>query len=74
MPWSSMVRNPPASSVCKGFKNHASLRAIPLVALAPPDRVSRVDGMCDAVLPVDCLPDALVDVIDRLLVTPRENH
>jgi DNA-binding response OmpR family regulator len=59
----------PGVSACGQFKSHPAVKRLPLIALAPPDGASQIDKQCDAVLPIDCLPGALVDAIDRLLPT-----
>jgi DNA-binding response OmpR family regulator len=64
----------PGASACGEFKSKPELKRVPVVALAPPDRSLQIDKQCDAVLPVDCLPGALVDVIDRLLATHHGRH
>jgi DNA-binding response OmpR family regulator len=64
----------PGQSACGEFKSNPAFKSLPVVALAPPDSASRVDKQCDAVLPVDCLPGALVDTIDRLLSTHHGRH
>jgi hypothetical protein len=56
-------------SACREFKGEPRLARVRLVALAPPDGQSALDRFCDAVLPIDCLPDALVETVDRLLAT-----
>jgi DNA-binding response OmpR family regulator len=58
---------------CREFKSDARLRRVPIIAMAPPDASATLDGACDAVLPVQCLPDVLVATIDRLLVAHLKN-
>ena len=58
---------------CREFKSVTRLRRVPIIALAPPDISTTLDGGCDAVLPVQCLPDVLVNTIDRLLVAHPRN-
>jgi DNA-binding response OmpR family regulator len=58
---------------CREFKNDPRLRRVPIIALAPPDSSTILDGACDAVLPIDCLPDVLINTIDRLLVGQLRN-
>jgi DNA-binding response OmpR family regulator len=59
-------------SACGEFKSNPGFKRLALIALAPPDAASQIDKHCDAVLPVDCLPGALVDTIDRLLSTHHD--
>lgn len=58
----------PGVSACGQFKSHPALKRVPLVALMPPDAALPPDRQCDAVLSIDCLPGALVDALDRLLL------
>jgi CheY-like chemotaxis protein len=58
---------------CREFKADPRLRRVPIIAMAPPDSSRMLDGACDAVLPVQCLPDVLVQTIDRLLVAHLRN-
>jgi DNA-binding response OmpR family regulator len=64
----------PGQSACGEFKSNAAFKRLPLIALAPPHGASQIDKQCDAVLPVDCLPGALVDTIDRVLSTHHGRH
>ena len=59
---------------CREFKGDPALRLVPVIALAPPGHGSPLDGACDAVLPVECLPHRLVEVIDRLLLNDARNR
>jgi DNA-binding response OmpR family regulator len=56
---------------CALLKNDAELAGIPVIALAPPDAAAALHDACDLVLPVECLPDVLVEAIDRLVLKTR---
>jgi CheY-like chemotaxis protein len=56
---------------CAALKGDAELADIPVIGLAGPETAGAVEKACDLVLPVECLPDVLVEAIDRLVLKTR---
>jgi DNA-binding response OmpR family regulator len=56
---------------CAALKDQPDLPGVPVIALAGTDVAPAVERTCDLVLPVECLPDVLVDAIDRLVLRTR---
>ena len=58
-------------SRCAALKRDAALAGVPVIALAEPHRAGGLEAVCDLVLPLDSLPDALIDAIDRVVLKTR---
>ena len=56
---------------CEALKAQADLPGVPVIALADQRETRKLEHACDLVLPLECLPDVLVDAIDRLVLNTR---
>jgi DNA-binding response OmpR family regulator len=62
---------PGADRQCAALKAQSDLPGVPVIALAGQKASRRLEQACDLILPVESLPDVLVDAIDRLVLNTR---
>lgn len=56
---------------CADLKRQADLTGVPVIALASLATAGSLEAACDLVLPVESLPDVLVEAIDRVVPKTR---